>query len=97
MEKVVVEDCCVTQLIDANGNFNVEGLDNFMEKVKLINCGLSYAIVAIMGPQSSGKSTLLNHLFHTNFTEMDAYKGRFFLLLLLLIVLSYLFIYLFSS
>ncbi|XP_075100718.1 protein ROOT HAIR DEFECTIVE 3 homolog 1-like isoform X3 [Nicotiana tabacum] len=29
-----------------------------------------------MGPQSSGKSTLLNHLFFTNFREMDAYKGR---------------------
>ncbi|CAI9114324.1 OLC1v1015027C1 [Oldenlandia corymbosa var. corymbosa] len=29
-----------------------------------------------MGPQSSGKSTLLNHLFHTNFREMDAFKGR---------------------
>ncbi|KAM3701019.1 hypothetical protein ACJW31_05G141400 [Castanea mollissima] len=76
MEEEVVEDCCVTQLIDANGSFNVEGLDNFMKKVKLIDCGLSYAVVAIMGPQSSGKSTLLNHLFHTNFREMDAYKGR---------------------
>ncbi|XP_044496575.1 protein ROOT HAIR DEFECTIVE 3-like isoform X2 [Mangifera indica] len=29
-----------------------------------------------MGPQSSGKSTLLNHLFGTNFREMDAFKGR---------------------
>ncbi|KAL5577679.1 hypothetical protein UlMin_019378 [Ulmus minor] len=29
-----------------------------------------------MGPQSSGKSTLLNHLFHTSFREMDAYSGR---------------------
>ncbi|XP_020274444.1 protein ROOT HAIR DEFECTIVE 3 homolog 2-like isoform X2 [Asparagus officinalis] len=29
-----------------------------------------------MGPQSSGKSTLLNHLFGTNFREMDALKGR---------------------
>ncbi|XP_051128957.1 protein ROOT HAIR DEFECTIVE 3 homolog 2-like isoform X2 [Andrographis paniculata] len=29
-----------------------------------------------MGPQSSGKSTLLNHLFYTNFREMDAYSGR---------------------
>ncbi|XP_059299613.1 protein ROOT HAIR DEFECTIVE 3-like [Lycium ferocissimum] len=29
-----------------------------------------------MGPQSSGKSTLLNHLFFTNFREMDAYKER---------------------
>ncbi|KAI4296630.1 hypothetical protein L6164_036575 [Bauhinia variegata] len=70
------EDCCATQLIDGNGEFNVAGLENFMKKVKLAECGLSYAVVAIMGPQSSGKSTLMNHLFHTNFREMDAYRGR---------------------
>ncbi|KAG0500779.1 hypothetical protein HPP92_000851 [Vanilla planifolia] len=29
-----------------------------------------------MGPQSSGKSTLVNKLFGTNFMEMDAFKGR---------------------
>ncbi|XP_039159053.1 protein ROOT HAIR DEFECTIVE 3-like [Eucalyptus grandis] len=29
-----------------------------------------------MGPVASGKSTLLNHLFGTNFREMDASKGR---------------------
>ena len=31
-----------------------------------------------MGPQSSGKSTLLNHLFGTKFREMDAmaYRGQ---------------------
>jgi hypothetical protein len=33
-------------------------------------------VVAIMGPQSSGKSTLLNHLFGTKFTEMDALTRR---------------------
>ncbi|GMP71475.1 hypothetical protein CsSME_00029854 [Camellia sinensis var. sinensis] len=65
-----------TQLIDGNGEFNVTGLDNFMKAVKLRELGLSYAVVAIMGPQSSGKSTLLNHLFHTRFREMDAFKGR---------------------
>ncbi|KAF4362476.1 hypothetical protein CsatB_001403 [Cannabis sativa] len=72
----MAEDSCVTQLIDGNGEFNVAGLDEFTKKVKLAECGLSYAVVAIMGPQSSGKSTLLNHLFHTNFREMDAYRGR---------------------
>lgn len=46
--------CCSTHLIDGDGNFNVEGVDNFMKEVKLAECGLSYAIVAIMGPQSSG-------------------------------------------
>ncbi|GJV28422.1 root hair defective 3-like protein, partial [Tanacetum coccineum] len=42
----------------------------------ILTIGLSYTVVAIMGPQSSGKSTLLNNLFHTNFREMDAYRGR---------------------
>ncbi|CAH1447205.1 unnamed protein product [Lactuca virosa] len=68
--------CCSTHLIDGDGSFNATGLDKFMKEVKLGECGLSYAVVSIMGPQSSGKSTLLNHLFHTNFREMDAFKGR---------------------
>ncbi|XP_019193385.1 PREDICTED: protein ROOT HAIR DEFECTIVE 3 homolog 1-like [Ipomoea nil] len=67
---------CATQLIDGDGNFNDVGIDNFMKEVKLAECGLSYAVVSIMGPQSSGKSTLLNHLFKTKFLEMDAFKGR---------------------
>ncbi|XP_010481636.1 PREDICTED: protein ROOT HAIR DEFECTIVE 3 homolog 2-like [Camelina sativa] len=70
------DDGCSTQLIDGDGEFNVKGLDNFVKKTKLSDCGLSYAVVAIMGPQSSGKSTLLNHLFKTNFREMDAFAGR---------------------
>ncbi|KAH0869124.1 hypothetical protein HID58_076146, partial [Brassica napus] len=70
------EDCFPTQLIDGNGEFNVEGLDTFVKKTKLSDSGLSYAVVAIMGPQSSGKSTLLNHLFKTSFREMDAFAGR---------------------
>ncbi|XP_059303103.1 protein ROOT HAIR DEFECTIVE 3-like [Lycium ferocissimum] len=70
------DECCSTHLIDGDGAFNVVGVENFMKEVKLAECGLSYAVVSIMGPQSSGKSTLLNHLFHTNFREMDAYKGR---------------------
>lgn len=48
------QDCCATQLIDGNGEFNVTGLHNFMKTVKLADLGLSYAVVAIMGPQSSG-------------------------------------------
>ncbi|XP_073006806.1 protein ROOT HAIR DEFECTIVE 3-like isoform X2 [Typha latifolia] len=70
------ESCCSTQLIDGDGVFNISGMENLMKAVKLAECGLSYAVVSIMGPQSSGKSTLLNHLFRTNFTEMDAFRGR---------------------
>uniref|UniRef100_A0A7N0SX25 Protein ROOT HAIR DEFECTIVE 3 homolog n=1 Tax=Kalanchoe fedtschenkoi TaxID=63787 RepID=A0A7N0SX25_KALFE len=71
-----MDQCCSTQLIDGDGEFNVSGLEHFMKEVKLGECGLSYAVVSIMGPQSSGKSTLLNNLFGTNFKEMDAFKGR---------------------
>ncbi|OMO70752.1 Root hair defective 3 GTP-binding protein [Corchorus capsularis] len=70
------ESCCSTQLIDGDGSFNDAGIEHFIKEVKLAECGLSYAVVSIMGPQSSGKSTLLNNLFNTNFREMDAFKGR---------------------
>ncbi|GJX13746.1 root hair defective 3-like protein, partial [Tanacetum coccineum] len=66
--------CC--HLIEGDGTFNVEGLDSFIKQVKMSECGLSYAVVAIMGPQSSGKNTLLNNLFHTNFREIYAYRGK---------------------
>ncbi|KAI4329155.1 hypothetical protein L6164_021448 [Bauhinia variegata] len=70
------EESCSTQLIDGDGTFNDDGIEKFMKEVKLAECGLSYAVVSIMGPQSSGKSTLLNNLFGTNFREMDAFRGR---------------------
>ncbi|KAI5336838.1 hypothetical protein L3X38_016107 [Prunus dulcis] len=70
------EEGCSTQLIDGDGTFNATGIDRLIKEVKLGECGLSYAIVSIMGPQSSGKSTLLNNLFATNFREMDAFRGR---------------------
>lgn len=50
----MAEDCCATQLIDANGEFNAAELENFVNTVNLHQYGLSYAVVAIMGPQSSG-------------------------------------------
>eukprot|EP00249_Psilotum_nudum_P021401 c28095_g1_i1 orf=376-2871(-) len=64
------------QLVSGDGTFDEVALGSFVKDVRLSECGLSYAVVSIMGPQSSGKSTLLNHLFHTNFREMDAFKGR---------------------
>ncbi|PNX63244.1 protein root hair defective 3 [Trifolium pratense] len=69
-------NCRATQLIDGDGGFNVSGLDNFIETSNMASCDLSYAVVAILGPQSGGKSTLMNHLFHTDFKEMDALRAR---------------------
>ncbi|XP_044507749.1 protein ROOT HAIR DEFECTIVE 3 homolog 2-like isoform X2 [Mangifera indica] len=64
------------QIISGNGSFNAAVLDRFVRPTKLPNCGLAYKIVAVIGPQSSGKSTLLNHLLGTEFKEMDASEGR---------------------
>lgn len=50
------------QLIDGNGDFNMDGVEDFVKSTNLIHAGLDYQIVAIMGPQSSGKSTLLNNV-----------------------------------
>ncbi|KAI6671787.1 hypothetical protein NL676_006672 [Syzygium grande] len=45
---------CSTQIIDRDGTFNVDGLENFLKEVILSKCGVSYAVVSILGPQSSG-------------------------------------------
>jgi len=48
----------------------------YLERVGLASLGFDYHTVSVMGAQSSGKSTLLNLLFHTGFREMDATAGR---------------------
>ena len=48
------------QLVDGAGVFNAAGLDAFAKAVRLADCGLSYAVVAIMGPQSSGERPLFS-------------------------------------
>lgn len=49
------------QLIDGTGAF--QSLDEFASRTRLNDKGPGgYQIVAIMGPQSSGKSTLMNHV-----------------------------------
>lgn len=63
------DECCATQLIDGDGVFNVAGLDNFIKTANVAGCGLSYAVVAIMGPQSSGEEFLLIQL--TSFCDFS--------------------------
>jgi hypothetical protein len=45
------------QLIDGEGEFASEGAERFMAAAGVAGCGLSYAVVSIMGPQSSGTCT----------------------------------------
>ena len=50
------------QLVDGNGEFMAADLDKFAQENSFGDLKQAYQIEAIMGPQSSGKSTLLNHL-----------------------------------
>jgi dTDP-glucose pyrophosphorylase len=51
---IMAKDYCSFQLITGDGVFNVKGLENFTRTTNLAQRRLSYAVVAIIGPQSSG-------------------------------------------
>ncbi len=53
-----------------------EDVDKHLVKSGFDKLGLNYNTISIIGPQSSGKSTLLNKLFNTNFDVMTNDKGR---------------------
>jgi len=70
------QDCCSTQLIDENGVFNVEGLENFMRDTKMSERGADYASVAILGPQSSGTLVFSRLLRSFSFAFWSLNQGR---------------------
>eukprot|EP00755_Sulcionema_specki_P010083 Sspe_Gene.6679::Locus_2249_Transcript_1_1_Confidence_1.000_Length_2127::g.6679::m.6679 len=61
-------------LID--GALHYKGFGSFLEDEGLSERGTDYSVLAVFGGQSTGKSTLLNHLFNTQFQVMDASSGR---------------------
>jgi hypothetical protein len=48
------ESCYSMQLIDGDGVLNATDFEKFTRDVNLAECGLSYVVVSVMGPQSSG-------------------------------------------
>ncbi|RKP08345.1 RHD3/Sey1 [Thamnocephalis sphaerospora] len=59
------------QLIDGDQQF-ANDLERYMrQEWNLWDCGYDYNVVAVLGSQSTGKSTLLNALFNTHFEMMD--------------------------
>lgn len=50
----------VLQVVDDDGNYQQDAVEAFVREQDLDSAGVNYQIVAIMGPQSSGKSTLMN-------------------------------------
>ncbi|OBZ83027.1 Protein SEY1 [Choanephora cucurbitarum] len=57
------------QVINEEKKFN-QNLAKHFQEWGLLDVGLNYNVVAVFGSQSTGKSTLLNRLFGTDFVEM---------------------------
>ena len=65
----------IVHLIDGDGTLSCT--TNQLNKLVSLNHNTtSYTIIGIMGCQSTGKSTLLNLLFHTQFQQMNSNTGR---------------------
>ena len=50
----------VLQVVDDDGEYQEQAVEAFLRDQQLDAAGVNYQIIAIMGPQSSGKSTLMN-------------------------------------
>lgn len=56
------------QVISDEGKFRNE-VKNYLQEYREL--GSDYMILGIIGAQSSGKSTLLNHIYGSKFVTMD--------------------------
>ncbi|KAF2084764.1 protein SEY1 [Saccharata proteae CBS 121410] len=63
------------QVIDENKEFN-PNLSTYLGLEKVIPAGFNYHLISVFGSQSTGKSTLLNHLFKTSFGVMSEQERR---------------------
>lgn len=63
------------QLIDERQHFNHD-MTKYLEKWGLQHVGFDYDLCAVVGSQSTGKSTLLNKLFGTSFDVMKENERR---------------------
>ncbi|KAI9726386.1 MAG: Dynamin-like GTPase that mediates homotypic ER fusion [Cirrosporium novae-zelandiae] len=59
------------QIIDSDKNFN-PSLAKYFNREDVTSAGFNYHPISVFGSQSTGKSTLLNHLFGTQFGVMAA-------------------------
>mmetsp|Transcript_1196 Transcript_1196/g.1909 ORF Transcript_1196/g.1909 Transcript_1196/m.1909 type:complete len:737 (-) Transcript_1196:90-2300(-) len=64
----------LVQIITDDAEYN-PNFDKEVDKWGFKDLGFDYKILSVLGSQSSGKSTLLNHLFNTGFAVLDATSG----------------------
>ncbi|KAI9208330.1 RHD3/Sey1 [Polychytrium aggregatum] len=70
------EDDPRLQIIKEDQQFNDQLASHLSSNWKLKDAGFDYHIMAVLGSQNSGKSTLLNQVFGTNFDVMNAKLRR---------------------
>ena len=63
------------QIIDSDKVFN-SNLPTYLQLENVIRSGFNYHLISVFGSQSTGKSTLLNHLFGTQFGVMSEQERR---------------------
>ncbi|CAI6328619.1 unnamed protein product [Periconia digitata] len=63
------------QVIDEDKLFN-GNLSTYLNVEKIIPAGFNYHVISVFGSQSTGKSTLLNYLFGTQFGVMSEQERR---------------------
>lgn len=63
------------QIIDEDKNFN-ENLPKYLQAEVITKAGFNYHLISVFGSQSTGKSTLLNYLFGTDFGVMNESDRR---------------------
>lgn len=63
------------QIIDEDKTFN-PNLSKYLQVQEIIRAGFNYHLISVFGSQSTGKSTLLNYLFGTQFGVMSEQERR---------------------
>ena len=66
----------ILQVVSGDGDFNDDGVISFMRENDVQDAGVDYQVIAITGPQSSGKSTLMNALVHPH-AASDCFSERY--------------------
>lgn len=61
-EYTMSTDQQVLQVVSGDGEFNEADVRRFVSAAHIDTAGVDYQTIAITGPQSSGKSTLMNAL-----------------------------------
>ncbi|KAG6177161.1 Dynamin-like GTPase that mediates homotypic ER fusion [Claviceps purpurea] len=63
------------QVIDEDKEFNTN-LNDYLQNTRVAESGFNYHLISVFGSQSTGKSTLLNNLFGTEFSVMSETERR---------------------